>query len=82
MEASFGNLAVYDTLELASEEAHKYIRQELEQQLDNHNPPLRTREQRQEAAKCWKIDEGEWVSMLEIERNKLVLRVEEWTVSR
>lgn len=82
MEAPFGNLAICETLELASKEAHKYIRQELEQQLDNHDPPLRTREQRQEVAKKWNIEEGEWVSKLEIETKKLVLRVEEWTVAR
>ncbi|KAL8824602.1 MAG: hypothetical protein Q9191_004946 [Dirinaria sp. TL-2023a] len=82
MEAPFGNLAICDTLELASTEAHKYIRQELEQQLDNHDPPLRTREQRQEAARKWNIEEGEWVSKLAFETKILVLRVEEWTVAR
>lgn len=81
MEAPFGNLGVYRTQEQANEEAHKYLRQELDQQLDNHDPPIRTREQRQEAAHSWKIEESEWVSTLEFETKKLVLRVEEWTVT-
>lgn len=85
MEARFGNLGVYTTLEQASEAAHRYIHVELEDQLDKQGSPIRTRartkEQNQNVARSYEVKEGQWVSSLEIRGKKLLLCVEEWPIT-
>ena len=76
MENRHGILAVYDTHERALENAKRYINEELERHLDDHDPPLKTEKARERARKDWSVNEGDWKFSLSRHDQTLELLIE------